>query len=175
MVLIHRLHCSNAERLRSLAWAILQLKLSLTERWKPNFQLLNSNLMQEFQQMLRPSSLLNRKHRNCILTEGPSHYLMSKLVALFDWKQRMARSLLVTKLAHIPRLVIMTSNGTLYRRNRRDIITTTDVNIGNIMSSISDSGITKSPGSDIIRIPDIIRTKSGQTVQPPRLNDFVYY
>ena len=49
--------------------------------------------------------------------------------------------------AHTPRSVIVTSNGTLYRRNRRDIIKT----------------------------PDVIRTRSGQTVCPPRLNDFVYY
>ena len=81
----------------------------------------------------------------------------------------------VTKLAHTPRSVIVTSNGTLYRRNRRDIIKTPDVNKGTITSPTSDRGITKSPGSDIIKTPDVIRTRSGRSVRPPRLNDFVYY
>ena len=81
----------------------------------------------------------------------------------------------VTKLAHTPRSVIVTSNGTLYRRNRRDIVKTPDVNKGTITSPKSDRGITKSPGSDIIKTPDVIRTRSGRSVRPPRLNDFVYY
>ena len=81
----------------------------------------------------------------------------------------------VTKLAHTPRSVIVTSNGTLYIRNRRDSIKTLDVNKGTITNPTSDRGITKSPGSDIIKTPDVIRTRSGRSVRPPRLNDFVYY
>ena len=81
----------------------------------------------------------------------------------------------VTKLDHTPRSVIVTSNRTLYRRNRRDIIKTPDVKKDTITSPTSDRGITKSPGSHIINTPDIIRTRSGRTIRPPRLNDFEYY
>ena len=81
----------------------------------------------------------------------------------------------VTKLAHNTRSVIVTGNGTLHRRNRRDLIKTPDVNKGTTTSPISDRGITKSQERDIIKTPDIIRTRSGRTVRPPRLNDFVYY
>ena len=59
--------------------------------------------------------------------------------------------------------------------NRRYIIKTPDVNKDTIASPTSDRGITKSPGSHIIKTPDIIRTRSGRTVRPPRLNDFEYY
>ena len=81
----------------------------------------------------------------------------------------------VTKLVHTPRSVIVTSNGTLYRRNKTDIIKTPDVNKGTITSPTSDRGITKSPGSDIMKTHDIIQTRFGGAVQPTRLNGFVYY
>ena len=83
--------------------------------------------------------------------------------------------LTVTKLAHSPRSVMVTSNGTLDRRNRRNIIKTPEVNNGTIMSPKSDWGITKRPGRDIIKTLDIIRTRSVRAVWSPRLNVFVYY
>ena len=44
----------------------------------------------------------------------------------------------VTKLAHTPRSVIVIRNGTLYRRNRRNIIKTPEVNKGTITSPKGD-------------------------------------
>ena len=81
----------------------------------------------------------------------------------------------VTKLADSPRSVVVTSNGTLYRRNRRHIIKTPDVSKPTITSPKDDREITKSPGSDrnIIKTPVV--TRSGRTVRAPRLSDFVYY
>lgn len=125
--------------------------------------------------MPSPSSWLNRKHRSYILIGGAKSLPPVKtgdtvrLKTKNDWKPAT-----VTKLAPSPRLVIVTSKGTSYRRNRRDI-KTPDSNTGTITSATSDKGITKFPESDIIQPPGIIRTRSGRTVQPPRLNDFVYY
>ena len=81
----------------------------------------------------------------------------------------------VTKLADSPRSVVVTSNGTLYRRNRRHIIKTPDVSKPTITSPKDDREITKSPGSDrnIIKTPVV--TRSGRTVRAPRLSDLVYY
>ena len=85
----------------------------------------------------------------------------------------------VTKLAHTPRSVIVTqtSNGTLYRRNRRDIIKTPEVNKGTITSPKGDREITKSTRSDrtIIKTPEVVRTRSGRTIRAPRQDHFVYY
>ena len=78
----------------------------------------------------------------------------------------------VTKLAHTPRSVIVNSNGTLYRRNRRDIIKTPEVT-----SPKGDRGITQSRGSDrtIIKTPEVVRTRYGRTIRAPRQDDFIYY
>jgi len=78
----------------------------------------------------------------------------------------------VTKLAHTPRSVIVNSNGTLYRRNRRDIIKTPEVT-----SPKGDRGNTQSRGSDrtIIKTPEVVRTRYGRTIRAPRQDDFIYY
>ena len=84
-----------------------------------------------------------------------------------DWKPAT-----VTKLAHTPRSVIVNSNGTPYRRNRRDIIKTPEVT-----SPKGDRGITQSRGSDrtIIKTPEVVRTRYGRTIRAPRQDDFIYY
>ncbi|KAL9967217.1 hypothetical protein ACROYT_G025395 [Oculina patagonica] len=77
----------------------------------------------------------------------------------------------VTKLAYTPRSVIVNSNETLYRRNKRDIITTPEVT-----SPKGDRGITQSRGSDrtIIKTPEVVRTRYARTIRAPRQDDFIY-
>ena len=58
------------------------LNRRLKTRLPTTTQLLDARIPTDM--MLSPSSLLNRKHRSCILTEEPNHYLLSKLVILFD-------------------------------------------------------------------------------------------
>ena len=81
----------------------------------------------------------------------------------------------VTKLAHTPRSVIVTSNGTLYRE-KQERLKTPEVNKSTITSPKGDREITKSTGSDrtIIKTPVVVRTTSGRTIRAPRQDDFVY-
>ena len=90
------------------------------------------------------------------------------------------KSVTVTKLDYTPRSVIVTSNGTLYmiyRRNRRDVIKTMEVNKGTITTPKGDREITKGIGSErtIKKTPEVVRTRSGRTIRAPRQDDFVYY
>lgn len=78
------------------------------------------------------------------------------------------------KLAHAPRSVIVASNGNLYRQNRRDI---SEINKGTITRLKSDREITKSKGRErtIIETPQVVRKRSGSTIQVARQNDFICY
>ena len=132
--------------------------------------------MQQFQQYAKSQLLAQQKTQKLCFDRGAKSLPHIKTGDTVRMKAKNGfKPATVTKLAYSPRLVMVTSNGTLDRRNRRNIIKTLEVNNDTIMGPISDRGITKRPGSDIIKTPDIIRTRSGRTVRPPRLNVFVYY
>ena len=121
--------------------------------------------MQEFQQYAKPQLLAQQKTQKPYFDRGAKSLPLVKTGDTVRMKTKNGfKPATVKKLAHSPRSVMVTSNGSLDRRNRRNVIKTPEVNNGTITSPIRDRGITKRPGSDIIKTPDIIRTRSGRTV-----------
>ena len=85
----------------------------------------------------------------------------------------------VTKLANTPRSAIVTSDGTLYRRNRRDIIKTSQVGrdpCTQTPQGDKEACMKTPPGNrNASKTSNIVRTRSGRIVRSPRQKDFVYY
>jgi len=85
----------------------------------------------------------------------------------------------VTKLANTPRSAIVTSDGTLYRRNSRDIIETSQVGrdpCTQTPQGDKEACMKTPPGNrNASKTSNIVRTRSGRIVRSPRQKDFVYY
>ena len=131
--------------------------------------------------MLGPSFLPSNRNRNFTLTEEPSPYDPSEKEMLLEETPNGWKPATVTKLANTPRSAIVTSDGTLYRRNRRDMIKT---------SQVGRDPCTQTPQGDkeaCTKFPPgnrnasqtsntvTCRTRSGRTVRSTRQKDFVYY
>ena len=111
--------------------------------------------MQEFQQYIKSQFLAQQKTQKAYFDRGAKSLPHVKTGDTVGMKTKNGfKPATVTKRAYSPRSVMVTSNGTLDRQNRRNIIKTPEVNNGTIMSPVSDRGITKRPGSDIIKTRD---------------------